>query len=149
MVFMLTTVGLIQSRVYSMRGVPPYGVPTIVNQMFWGGLWGLLFAALADMLSPWPLLLLGFLFGVLGPVLVRWFVVTPLKGTPIAAGWGSQRILATLLLNGFWGIGVALTLPIACPAALPQAVAPVQPQPCAVWGRGRRAWPVGWRKKGF
>ena len=47
---MLSTVGMIQSPVYAMRGVPPYGVPTIVNQMFWGGLWGLLFAAIVDML---------------------------------------------------------------------------------------------------
>ena len=38
MVFVLSNVGMIQSQVYSMRGVPPYGVPTILNQMFWGGL---------------------------------------------------------------------------------------------------------------
>ena len=31
MVFMLSSVDLIQSRVYAMRGVPPFGVPTIVN----------------------------------------------------------------------------------------------------------------------
>jgi uncharacterized membrane protein YfbV (UPF0208 family) len=75
MVFVLSTVGMIQSPVYAMRGVPPYGVPTIVNQMFWGGLWGLLFAAIADTLPHWPLLLLGGSFGVLGPVLASWFVV--------------------------------------------------------------------------
>jgi hypothetical protein len=91
-----------------MRGVPPFGVPTILNQMFWGGLWGLLFAAVGDTLPRWPLLLLGFSFGVLGPVLASWFVVAPLKGTPIAAGWVPQRMLASLLINGFWGIGVAL-----------------------------------------
>jgi hypothetical protein len=108
MVFMLSTVGLIQSPVYAMQGVPPFGVPTILNQMFWGGLWGLLFAAVADTLPPWPLLLLGFTFGVLGPVFASWFVVAPLKGTPIAAGWVPQRMLAGLLINGFWGIGVAL-----------------------------------------
>jgi hypothetical protein len=108
MVFMLSSVGLIQSRVYAMRGVPPFGVPTILNQMFWGGLWGLLFAAVADTLPPWPLLLLGFTFGVLGPVLASWFVVAPLKGTPIAAGWVPQRMLAGIVINGFWGIGVAL-----------------------------------------
>ena len=86
MVFLLSQVGLIQSQVYAMRGVPPFGVPTIVNQMFWGGLWGLLFAAIADRLPSWPLPLLGVTFGVLGPVLASWFVVAPLKGTPIAAG---------------------------------------------------------------
>ena len=108
MVFLLSTVGLIQSRVYATQGVPPFGVPTILNQMFWGGLWGLLFAAVADTLPPWPLLLLGFTFGVLGPVLASWFVVAPLKGTPIAAGWVPQRMLASVLINGCWGIGMVL-----------------------------------------
>jgi hypothetical protein len=108
MVFVLSTVGMIQSPVYAMRGVPPYGVPTIVNQMFWGGLWGLLFATIADTLPHWPRLLLGGGFGVLGPMLASWFVVAPLKGNPIAAGWVPLRMLASLLINGCWGIGLAL-----------------------------------------
>jgi hypothetical protein len=108
MVFLLSSIGLIQSRVYALQGVPPFGVPTILNQMFWGGLWGLLFAALADALPPWPLLLLGFTFGVLGPVLTSWFVVASLKGLPIAAGGVPQRMLAGILINGCWGIGMAL-----------------------------------------
>jgi hypothetical protein len=73
-----------------------------------GGLWGLLFAALADTLPAWPRLLLGFTFGVLGPVLASWFVVAPLKGIPIAAGWVPQRMLASILINGCWGIGLVL-----------------------------------------
>ena len=108
MVFLLSSVGLIQSRVYALRGVPPFGVPTILNQMFWGGLWGLLFAVVADTLPRWPLLLLGFTFGVLGPVLVSWFVVAPLKGLPIAAGGVPPRMLASVLINGCWGIGMVL-----------------------------------------
>jgi hypothetical protein len=108
MVFLLSTVGLIQSPVYAMRGVPPFGVPTILNQMFWGGLWGILFAAVADTLPHWPLLPLGFTYGVLGPVLASWFVVAPLKDIPIAAGWVPQRMLAGVLINGCWGIGMAL-----------------------------------------
>jgi hypothetical protein len=108
MVFLLSSVDVIQSRVYAMRGVPPFGVPTILNQMFWGGLWGLLFAVVADTLPRWPFLLLGFTFGVLGPVLVSWFVVAPLKGLPIAAGWVPPRMLASVLINGCWGIGMVL-----------------------------------------
>jgi len=92
----------------TLQGVPPFGVPTILNQMFWGGLWGLLFAAVADTLPRWPLLLLGFTFGVLGPVLASWFVVAPLKGLSIAAGWVPQRLLASVLSNGCWGIGMVL-----------------------------------------
>ena len=65
-------------------------------------------AAVADTLPPWPLLLLGVACGVLGPVLASWFVVAPLKGTPIAAGWVPHRMLASLLINGFWGIGLVL-----------------------------------------
>jgi hypothetical protein len=108
MVFMLSTIGLIQSPVYSLRGVPPFGVPTILNQMFWGGLWGMLFTAIADTLPQWPRLLLGGVFGVLGPVLASWFVVAPLKGLPLAAGWVPQRMLASVLINGCWGIGMVL-----------------------------------------
>jgi hypothetical protein len=108
MVFLLSSVGLLQSRVYALHGVPPFGVPTILNQMFWGGLWGVLFAAIADTLPRWPLLLLGFAFGVLGPVLASWFVVAPLKGLPLAAGGVPQRMLASVLINGCWGIGMGL-----------------------------------------
>jgi hypothetical protein len=108
MVFVLSSVGMIQSQVYSMRGVPPYDVPTILNQMFWGGLWGMLFAVIADTLPNWPLLILGFVFGVLGPMLAAWFVVAPIKGNPIAAGWVPLRMLAGMLIIGFWGIGLAL-----------------------------------------
>ena len=108
MVFLLSSVGLIQSHVYALRGVPPFGVPTILNQMFWGGLWGGLFATVADTLPRWPRLLLGFAFGVLGPVLASWFVVAPLKGLPMAAGWVPQRMVASVLINGCWGIGMVL-----------------------------------------
>ena len=108
MVCVLSQVGLIQSHVYVLQGVPPFGVPTIVNQMFWGGLWGMLFAVIADTLPNWPLLILGFVFGVLGPMLAAWFVVAPIKGNPIAAGWVPLRMLASILINGCWGIGLAL-----------------------------------------
>jgi hypothetical protein len=41
-------------------------------------------------------------------VLASWFVVAPLKGNPITAGWVLRRMLASVLINGFWGIGLAL-----------------------------------------
>jgi hypothetical protein len=34
--------------------------------------------------------------------------VAPLKGNPIAAGWVLLRRLAGILINGCWGIGLAL-----------------------------------------
>jgi hypothetical protein len=138
MVCVLRSVGMIQSQVYAMRGVPPYSVPTLLNQMFWGGLWGLLFAGIADTLPRWPLLLLGCGFGVLGPVLASWFVVAPLKGTPLAAGWVPLRMLAGLLINGFWGDRLGIDLRRAAPLGLRTA--------SGEGGVGSR--PL-WRKAGF
>ena len=42
--------------------------------------------------------------------LVAWFVVAPLKGTPVAAGWHPSSMAVGPLANGAWGIGTALLL---------------------------------------
>jgi hypothetical protein len=39
-------------------------------------------------------------------------VVAPLKGLPIAGGWNPVNLLTALVLNGAWGIGVALLMRI-------------------------------------
>lgn len=110
-IFLLGTVGLSSGQVYSLRPIPPFAVPSILNQMFWGGLWGALFAALADRLPQWPRALVGLLFGLLGPVLVGWTLVAYLKGNPLFAGFVPLRMLAGALINGAFGIGVALIYP--------------------------------------
>lgn len=109
MIFILSQAGMIQGSAYATRPIPPWGVPAILNQMFWGGLWGLVYALVADR---WPArgtpLLAGLLFGLLGPQLVAWFVVSPIKGQPIAAGFDPMRMLTGALIQGAFGIGVAL-----------------------------------------
>jgi hypothetical protein len=35
-------------------------------------------------------------------------IVFPLKGQPVAGGWKPVNLMMALLLNGAWGIGVAL-----------------------------------------
>ena len=42
------------------------------------------------------------------PSLVGWFVVAPLKGQPIAAGWNVARLWIAPVVNGLWGLGTAL-----------------------------------------
>jgi hypothetical protein len=109
MVFLLTQFGMIQGTVYSMRPIPPWGVPAILNQMFWGGLWGILFALVLESVpSARPIWLVGLLFGVIALPIVGWFVVAPIKGTAIAAGWVPRRMLVSVLINGGWGIAVAI-----------------------------------------
>ena len=107
-VFLLGVVGLGEGAVYSFRPTAPLGVPRVISQMFWGGLWGVLFAFLVDYFPKhWPLVVVGFLFGVAGPALFGWFVVAPLRGqlvmTPTAA-----RLVSTIVINGCYGLGLAL-----------------------------------------
>ena len=105
---LLTALGALSSNLYSMRPVPPFGVPQIVSQAFWGGLWGIAFAAIAPRLrrdtSYW---LAALMLGALVLPLVGWFVVAPLKGQPIASGWVPSRMLLSVLINGAWGVGMA------------------------------------------
>ena len=107
-VALLTAFGALSTNVYSMRPVPPIGVPQIVSQAFWGGVWGIAFAAVAPRLrrdtSYW---LAALILGALVLPLVGWFVVAPLKGQPIASGWVPSRMLSGVLINGAWGVGMA------------------------------------------
>ena len=94
---------------YPMSPTPPLGVPLIVSLTFWGALYGIPFGIALPYLRR-PLALWGFALGVLA-CLVGWFVVAPLKGRPPVGG----SIIIPLIVNGAWGIGVALLLPLLLP----------------------------------
>ena len=53
--------------------------------------------------------------------LVGLFVVAAIKGTPIAGGWQLTAWIRSLLINGFWGIGVGLILPLLLPRRMQYA----------------------------
>ena len=105
----LTTLNLIQGSVYAMRPLPPFGVPTIASQAFWGGLWGIAWALVADRLprrwSPW---LAGLVLGAVFPTLVAWFVAAPLKGQAVAAGWNPARMWVGPVVGAAFGLGTAV-----------------------------------------
>ena len=96
-----------QWGLYSMRPVPPWGIPTIVSQAFWGGLWGILAAFVVARLP-------GFLNGALGWILfaitlvlaVNWFVVLPIKGAPIGGGWRLPGVAVVPIVYALWGFGM-------------------------------------------
>lgn len=91
-------------------GVAPVRVPRLLNQMFWGGLWGSLFGILLDGSARLPAWLKGALFGMLGPMLVgSWLLFPLLRGEPIFAGFATQRLIVGFLLNGVaFGVGLGL-----------------------------------------
>ena len=108
--------GMMPRPPYPMGPVPPFGVPLIASLCFWGGLYGLVFGVVLPRLPRQPTWLLGLGLGIVA-ALVGWFVVAPLKGQPLASGFDPARMLVSLLINGFWGIGVGVILPMLMPRA--------------------------------
>jgi hypothetical protein len=98
---------------YPTHPVPPLGVPLIVDLCFWGGLYGLVFGLLRPYFT-WPLWACGLIMGIIA-ALVGMFIVAPIKGMPVANGWMILPIVRSLLINGSWGLGVGLILPLLAP----------------------------------
>jgi hypothetical protein len=94
---------------FSLVPVPPFGVPMVLSQAFWGGIWGIVLAALLQR-TALPALLTGFIFGALALTLVAFTAVATLKGQPLFAGGNKQIWLRAGLYNGAWGFGTALLL---------------------------------------
>ncbi len=77
---------------------------------FWGGVWGAAFGAVwrgGTASLWWAGLLLGFLAGATGLI-----VVAAIKGLPIGGGWQLNNWIKSMLINGSWGLGVGLILTV-------------------------------------
>jgi hypothetical protein len=105
----LHATGMTPKKPFSMAPTPPLHVPAVFSLAFWGGVWGiLLWLAIRGAGSPALYWVWAFVLGAIAPSIVALFVVFPLKGQPVAGGWQPAVIVGALLLNGAWGIGVAL-----------------------------------------
>lgn len=93
---------------YAMSSTAPFGVPRVFSLAFWGGIWGLVLAILLSKIRGLGYWLSGFILGALGPSLVNWFVVLPLKGEPVGGGWALPGVITALIINGVWGLGTVL-----------------------------------------
>ena len=79
---------------------------------FWGGVWGLIYGYFEKwfpekFFSYW---IVAILFGAIFPTLVLWFIVFPLKGVAVAAGWDQIRMATHVMIHGAWGLVTALLL---------------------------------------
>ncbi|NJK48777.1 hypothetical protein HC931_11875 [Candidatus Gracilibacteria bacterium] len=114
MLIFLNQINFTQFPVYPTNPTQPFGIPAILSMAFWGGVWGIVLVivtlSLRKQLSYWLTVLL---FGALAPTAVFLFVVSPLKGMPVAGGWDFRLIATGLMLNGAWGLGTALLLQLA------------------------------------
>jgi hypothetical protein len=89
-----------------MAPVPPFGVPQTLSAAFFGGLWGIVYAAIEPRLTAragW--LAGGLVFGLLA-LLVLWFVVLPLKGIPVGGGFTAYGVQLGVVLHAVFGLGL-------------------------------------------
>jgi hypothetical protein len=97
---------------WSMTPVPPLHLPAVISLAFWGGVWGVVLWAMIGASRGGAYWAQALVIGALGPSLVAWFVVMPMKGMGFAGGWDPNIIVGALLLNAAWGVGVALLMPL-------------------------------------
>lgn len=109
MILLLRETGLFgfprTSIVWNLAANPrAFGLPTLVNLCFWGGLYGAVFGLLAGRvrIGNLPLALLT---GA-ATTMVGFFVVAALRGTPIAGGWQPMAWLRGLSIGLSFGLGL-------------------------------------------
>lgn len=112
------TFGLPSStQTWSFAPYGPLGVPTIVNQMFWGGLWGALYALIHDKVPGTMDWLKGVIYGLIITVISNWTllplirralgVTNPGQTALFSGGDPNRMISVALILSGF-GLACAL-----------------------------------------
>jgi hypothetical protein len=107
----LHTGGLTTRGPYLTTPTWPFHVPAVVSLAFWGGVWAVvLWRFIRRSHRPWVYWTAWVGLGALLPSVVALLIVLPLKGGLVAGGWSPEIIAGALLLNGAWGVGVALLL---------------------------------------
>jgi hypothetical protein len=106
--FLLLKAGLFPRVPWSMQPAAVTGVPQIVSDMFWGGLWGVLFAMVQDRVPGGNLPVKGLIFGIVGPALIGVFILVPLitGRFPLFFGGDLKLIVSVLLILA--GFGAAM-----------------------------------------
>jgi hypothetical protein len=107
----LHALGLVPFQPFGYALTKPLSVPQIWSFAFWGGIWGIVYGAIEQRFPEGPLYYVAaFLFGAIAPVLVLWFIVFPLKGAPVAAGWDVSRMIMQVIFHGCFGLGIGVLL---------------------------------------
>jgi len=99
-------VGMVPAAPFNMAPVPPMGVPAVLSLAFFGGLWGVVLWAILGRLVGVSYWLGHVIVGAIGPTAVAMLVVFPAKDLAVSA----QTWVGGLIINGFWGFGVALIM---------------------------------------
>ena len=120
-IYVLGTDGMTRSVPWSTRPLgygPVPWIPLIANNVFWGGLWGIVFALVYDRLPGGWSGLKGLIFGILVVIFSNWIFLPLIRQyvftwppQPLFAGFNGSN--PTVLLPGFlilagWGLGLGI-----------------------------------------
>ncbi len=86
---------------------PDFALPRILNDMFWGGLWGSLFGLILGSRPEGALTLRGMILGLIGPAILGVFLAVPLltgRFPPFFGGDMSKIIPVLFILAGFGAV---------------------------------------------
>ncbi len=100
--------GIIPLAPWSLAPAAVTGVPEIVSAMFWGGVWGVIFALLYSAIPAASATMKGLIFGIVGPAIIGVFILVPLitGRFPLFFGGDLKLIGAVLLILA--GFGAAM-----------------------------------------
>ena len=110
-VFLLLFIGgVIPVPPFSMKPMPPFGVPEVLSQSFWGGVWGIVLLLIVPrFFSGTGYWVASAVIGGIALTLVYMFVVVPVKTGALPPNMVGLFAIG-FLLNAVWGIGSALFL---------------------------------------
>jgi hypothetical protein len=102
--------GVFDRSPWNMDPVPPLGVPSVISLAFWGGVWGIPIWYLMRHATGAAYWARAIVFGAIGPTVVAFLLVVPLKGGAFGAGWDPKLWIGGLIVNGAWGLGLAVLI---------------------------------------
>ena len=102
--------GVFDRSPWNMAPVPPLGVPSVISLAFWGGVWGIPIWYLMRHATGAAYWIRAIVFGAIGPTVVAFLLVVPLKGGSFGAGWDPKLWIGGLIVNGAWGLGLAFLM---------------------------------------
>lgn len=87
----------------------PVGLPLLGSWLVWGGIWGVLVWGLIRNTEAAGYYIGAIILGAILPGVVFLFGIMPLADQALwIAGWDKHFIAGVLLLQAFWGLGLAL-----------------------------------------
>ena len=106
-VFALHSAGYVPNPPFRTNPVSPFGVTAILNQTFWGGMWGLLFGAIMMARPRLSAPVVGVAVGILGAARagLTWIALLRGQAMPIT---DLNRWWRPAVINGSWGLGMGV-----------------------------------------